>query len=212
MNTNSLVKCRVVWRYQYNKYYRSSCAHNSKKKSITLNRIFTGCFNRTVCTLAWTLVCEQLEPLPTVALKASDGVSAEVFAAAIVKLTLIDICGGTGEDILTALQPDVLHKSVTLTYCNNGPIPWCGWRLFVNSPSDLCMFFHPAVAWSRRGSCSAHLWMCLYRCSRTPHCSPHRFLKLQHTRRMYVNYLLSLGKNATLSLSVRPKILIKTHP
>lgn len=78
------------------------------------------------CTLAWTLVCEQLEALPAVALKASDGVSAEVFAAAIVKLALIDICGGTGEDILTALQPDVLHKSVTLTYCNNGPIPWCG--------------------------------------------------------------------------------------
>lgn len=46
-----------------------------------------------------------------------------MFATAVVKLTLIDICGGTGEDILTALHPDALHKLVTLTYCNNGPIP-----------------------------------------------------------------------------------------
>lgn len=106
----------------------------------------SGCFNWTVCTLTGALVREQLEALPTVALEASDGVSAEVFAAAVVKLTLVDICVGTGEDILTAPQPDALHKGVTLTHCNIGPIPWCGWRCFANSPSDLCMFFHPAVA------------------------------------------------------------------
>lgn len=76
--------------------------------------------NGAVPTLAGTLIRQQLEALPAVALKAADGVSAEVFAAAIVKLAFVDICGGTGEDILTALQADFLHTSVTSTCCNNG--------------------------------------------------------------------------------------------
>lgn len=62
--------------------------------------------SRSVRTLTRTFVREQLEALPAVALKAADGVSAEVFAASVVKLALVDICGGTGEDILTALQPE----------------------------------------------------------------------------------------------------------
>lgn len=40
-----------------------------------------------------TFICEQLEAFSAVALKATDGVSAEVFAAAILKLTLVNICG-----------------------------------------------------------------------------------------------------------------------
>lgn len=74
--------------------------------------------------------------------------------------------------------------------------------LDVNSEADLCMFFRPAAAWSRQGSCSARLWMCLYRCSRTPHCSLRRFLKLQHTRWV----------RATLFLNVKCGILRKTEP
>lgn len=44
--------------------------------------------------------------------------------------------------------------------------------------ADLCTFFHRAAAWSQRGSCSARLWMCPYRCSRTHHCSRRRSLKV----------------------------------
>lgn len=51
--------------------------------------------------------------------------------------------------------------------------------------------------------------MCLYRCSRTPHCSPHRFLELQHTRRMYMNYLLSLGKMQHYPSMSDPRSLLK---
>ena len=44
-----------------------------------------------ICTLTRTLICQQLEAFPAVALKAADGVPAEVFAAAVVKLTLVNI-------------------------------------------------------------------------------------------------------------------------
>lgn len=56
----------------------------------------------------------------------------------------------------------------------------CG-GVFVDWQPDLCRFFHPAAVWSRWGSCSERPWMCLYRCSRTHHCLPRRFLKLHHT-------------------------------
>lgn len=46
-----------------------------------------------VCTLAGTFICQQLESFSAVALKAADGVPAEVIATAVVKLTLINICG-----------------------------------------------------------------------------------------------------------------------
>ncbi len=82
------------------------------------------------------------------------------------------------------------------------------WRFLVDWRSDLCMFFHPAAAWSRQGSCSARLWMCPYRCSRTPHCSLHRFLKLQHTGWMHVDDL-SLCEKCYLFLNVRSEILSK---
>lgn len=41
--------------------------------------------------LTRTLICQQLEAFSAVALKAANGVSAEVFAASVVMLTLIDI-------------------------------------------------------------------------------------------------------------------------
>ena len=42
-------------------------------------------------TLAGALVSEQFEALPTVTQEAADGVLAEVFAATVVQLALIDI-------------------------------------------------------------------------------------------------------------------------
>lgn len=41
--------------------------------------------------LTRTFICQQLEAFSAVALKAADGVPAEVFTSAVVKLTLIDI-------------------------------------------------------------------------------------------------------------------------
>lgn len=46
-----------------------------------------------ISTLTRTLICQQLEAFSAVALEAADGVPAEVIATAVVKLTLIDICG-----------------------------------------------------------------------------------------------------------------------
>lgn len=46
-----------------------------------------------ICTLAGTFICQQLESFSAVALEAADGVPAGVVAAAVVKLTLINICG-----------------------------------------------------------------------------------------------------------------------
>lgn len=50
-----------------------------------------------------TLIRQQLEAFSAVALEAADGVPAGVFAAAVVRLTLVDICGGTG-GILTCCR------------------------------------------------------------------------------------------------------------
>lgn len=46
-----------------------------------------------LCTLTGTFICQQLEAFSAVALKAADGVPAEVIATAVVKLALINICG-----------------------------------------------------------------------------------------------------------------------
>lgn len=99
------------------------------------------------------------------------------------------------------------HSSISeedrLMYVSGALLSAKSVRFFdVNSEADLCMFFRPAAAWSRQGSCSARLWMCLYRCSRTPHCSLRRFLKLQHTRWVC----------ATPFLNVKYEILRKTEP
>lgn len=130
--------------------------------------------NMRICTLTEAFVTEQLKTFSAVTLEAADGVPAVVLAATIVKLALINICGKH----VTSWQP------FNAVYCTNAlsgmAVPWhlCGCCL----QSDLCMFFRPAAVWSQRGSCSARLWMCLYRWSRTPHCSPHRFLKGQRTK------------------------------
>ena len=55
-----------------------------------------------ISILARTFVCQQLEASSAVALKAANGVPAEVFAAAVANLTLVNVCGETG-DILTRL-------------------------------------------------------------------------------------------------------------
>lgn len=45
-------------------------------------------------TLAGALVRQQLEALPAVALEAADGVPAEVLAAAVLELALVDVWKG----------------------------------------------------------------------------------------------------------------------
>lgn len=122
---------------------------------------------------------------------------------------------------VSSLKPFLqLHSKLPIVFrqkCSQPPL-WCShssisvgkqatpWRhlshkstgtkraLFVTAQSDLCTFFRPAAAWSQRGSCSARPWMCPYRCSRTPHCSPRRFLKSQHAQWMNVNDLPPSGK------------------
>lgn len=55
-------------------------------------RVITCPLKKTlVYILTRTLICQQLEAFSAVALKAADGVPAEVFAAAVVKLTLVNI-------------------------------------------------------------------------------------------------------------------------
>lgn len=60
-----------------------------------LRRLFIvwGKQSEAISTLTRTFICQQLETFSAVALKAANGVPAEVFATAVVKLTLVDICG-----------------------------------------------------------------------------------------------------------------------
>lgn len=48
---------------------------------------------RSVPTLTRAFICQQLEAFSAVTLKAANGVPAEVLAAAVVMLTLVNICG-----------------------------------------------------------------------------------------------------------------------
>lgn len=48
-------------------------------------------------TLTRAFIRQQLEAFPAVALEAADGVAAEVLAAAVLQLTLVDICGGQAD-------------------------------------------------------------------------------------------------------------------
>ena len=146
-------------------------------------------------TLTRAFIRLQLKALSAVALKAADGVPAEVFTAAVVNLALVNIW----EKQATAFKQNSGYKSA-------GSVFQCAVRLcdglIVGWKSDLCMFFHPAAVWNRRGSCSARLWMCLYRCSHNRHCSRHRFLQLQHIHH-YVWITFHLLNDAELLLYFR---------
>lgn len=57
-------------------------------------------------TLARALVRQQLEAFPAVALEAADGVSAEVFAAAVLQLALVDVWRRTSQSCVSGIFLD----------------------------------------------------------------------------------------------------------
>lgn len=90
-----------MWSHNHNKWCNKGC--NISKISwcrATLSystlRWLTRCWRRqsdAFSTLTWTFIRQQLEAFSAIALKAADGVSAEVITAAVLMLTLVNVCG-----------------------------------------------------------------------------------------------------------------------